>query len=484
MNNNGVPISAASMSTLGSTTVKNAIVIVPSGSNAAYVFNVALPFESMLGTNTEVRDFHYVTELDRYVLCGSRGGNAFVAEINSSFTSMEFVPCSDANVFYSILANFPSGITNPLGYYLCGARGNLGVICSITPGTLQFSNFYITNEEWVYHKIITKRTAANSVRIVVSGKSPGNTRLGITVMSTLFTGMSSYMWAQNSSSASHCVVADYNADNTTVILASSYNNLLHLYPINLNSLPVVSEFTFLLGPPNETFYIKDIGVNPFVHTVNPRIAIAGIMTDGLISFQNQAWYAYLTGLTWTVLTNHIYYEPSVGYLFQHYKIRYNAQGNEYTGGYFENYAEKGVLFGSPINFTDICDRKHSVYNPVNILITADLFALSPLINPDRIIYPFHRILNETDFVHPCDVLKGSSSPDLKMQQVEKEGEITTFIDRIIVKDTPMGTNYQIYNVVGQLVQEGTTNSDISTAKLGKGVYILRLENGKTFKFVK
>ena len=46
------------------------------------------------------------------------------------------------------------------------------------------------------------------------------------------------------------------------------------------------------------------------------------------------------------------------------------------------------------------------------------------------------------------------------------------------------TNYQIYSVIGQLIQTGTTAPDISTAQLGKGVYILRLENGKTFKFVK
>jgi hypothetical protein len=67
---------------------------------------------------------------------------------------------------------------------------------------------------------------------------------------------------------------------------------------------------------------------------------------------------------------------------------------------------------------------------------------------------------------------------------EIESEITTFYNRITVKDTPSGTNYQIYSVTGQLIQTGTTTPDISTALLSKGMYILRLENGKAFKFVK
>jgi len=65
-----------------------------------------------------------------------------------------------------------------------------------------------------------------------------------------------------------------------------------------------------------------------------------------------------------------------------------------------------------------------------------------------------------------------------------ENEIIAFSDHIILKNIEIKTNYQIYNVIGQLVQTGTVMSDISTAKLGKGVYILRLESGKTFKFVK
>ena len=71
-----------------------------------------------------------------------------------------------------------------------------------------------------------------------------------------------------------------------------------------------------------------------------------------------------------------------------------------------------------------------------------------------------------------------------MPSPEDESDIIVFQDRIFLKDVPSNTNYQIYSVIGQLIQTGTTTPDISTAQFGKGVYILRLENGKTFKFVK
>jgi len=55
---------------------------------------------------------------------------------------------------------------------------------------------------------------------------------------------------------------------------------------------------------------------------------------------------------------------------------------------------------------------------------------------------------------------------------------------VSAKEIPTNTNYQIYSVTGQLIQAGATTPDISTAQLSKGIYILRLENGKAFKFVK
>jgi len=84
----------------------------------------------------------------------------------------------------------------------------------------------------------------------------------------------------------------------------------------------------------------------------------------------------------------------------------------------------------------------------------------------------------------CTPFKGGNAPEYTMQKSENETEITNFDDRIIVQDTPANTFYQIYTVTGQLIQTGTTNPDISTAQLTKGIYILRLETGKAFKFVK
>ena len=83
----------------------------------------------------------------------------------------------------------------------------------------------------------------------------------------------------------------------------------------------------------------------------------------------------------------------------------------------------------------------------------------------------------------CLPFKGGGTPELA-PAIEDESEMITFYDRITVKDTPTNTNYQIYNVMGQLMQSGTINPDISTVQLSKGLYILRLENGKVYKFVK
>ena len=83
----------------------------------------------------------------------------------------------------------------------------------------------------------------------------------------------------------------------------------------------------------------------------------------------------------------------------------------------------------------------------------------------------------------CSSKGGDPTPELVIP-AETETEITAFPDRITIKDAPANTKYQIYNTIGQLIQTGATNPDISTANLNKGVYILRLENGKTVKFVR
>jgi hypothetical protein len=84
----------------------------------------------------------------------------------------------------------------------------------------------------------------------------------------------------------------------------------------------------------------------------------------------------------------------------------------------------------------------------------------------------------------CPPFKGGGNSEFAMLPPEKETEIIAFYNRIIVKEIPINTLYQIYSLTGQLIQTGTTNPDISTAQLSKGIYILRLENGKAFKFVK
>ena len=83
----------------------------------------------------------------------------------------------------------------------------------------------------------------------------------------------------------------------------------------------------------------------------------------------------------------------------------------------------------------------------------------------------------------CDDFKKGEATESSMS-TENEIEIVAFPDRITVTNIPSNSDYQIYNVIGQLMQAGTTSVDISTARLGQGVYILRLGNGKTFKFVK
>jgi len=483
---NGVPIAAASMSTTGSSTVKNAIVIVRSGSNTVTtVFTIVLPYESLLGSNIEVRDFHYVASTGKYILCGSRAESAFLAEINSTLTTMRFIECPEANVYYSVLANFPTNIPNPLGYYVCGVSNSRGVICSIDPSTMLYTNFYTTNiTPWEYNKIITKRTGSGSVSIVVSGRGgtdiTGYTRLGFTVMNTLFGGMVSYMWQQSSETASHSVIADYYSDNTTTILASTYQNRISFHTININFPSTISANHFISSSSLDRFYIQDIGINPYIHVQYPRISVAGYFRG--VS-QQHAWYGFLPG-TWNVLENVFYSEP-IENMFRHYKIRYNQQGSEYTGGYFQSHEEKAVLFGSPINTTETCDIEDSINISSTDPITCSPFTLSPRPYPHNYVFSFNWQPYPMLFSHLCDVLKGSDyTSEFALPAPEIESEITNFYDRITVKDIPTGTNYQIFSVTGQLIQTGTTNPEIYTAQLAKGMYILRLETGKAFKFVK
>jgi hypothetical protein len=143
-----------------------------------------------------------------------------------------------------------------------------------------------------------------------------------------------------------------------------------------------------------------------------------------------------------------------------------------------------ALFGSPINPTDVCDFEYSNYYPASNTIQPTQFTLSPVDFSNKYLYTFYSAPEIMDVYHPCDVLKGRIAPEYSMLPPEKESEITIFYDHITVKETPSATKYQIYTVTGQLIQTGTTNPDISTVQLTKGMYILRLENGRAFKFIK
>ena len=188
------------------------------------------------------------------------------------------------------------------------------------------------------------------------------------------------------------------------------------------------------------------------------------------------------------MTNNDYYGNPIGN-YEHYKIKYqyvfgSLFPKEYTGGYFESDYEMGALFGSPLTVSNECDHHYTItfieYQDIDwhpFFLTSSPTASTPIV-----YYPL--ITNYMDLYDYCDILKGGgTAPELAIP-FEDENKITTFYDCITVRDTPKNTNYHIYNTIGQLVQTGATNPDISIAQLGKGIYILRLENGKAFKFVK
>ena len=94
---------------------------------------------------------------------------------------------------------------------------------------------------------------------------------------------------------------------------------------------------------------------------------------------------------------------------------------------------------------------------------------------------FSRDCFNLDYEYKCNFKSAEASEDFALPTKE-ESEIITYPDRITVNTPNIG--YQIYTVTGQLIQSGVATLDISTAQLNKGVYILRLENGKTLKVVK
>jgi len=479
-NASGEPVSAGSM--IHPIYPGNSIVIINAYNNLATFFPVLYGGEDLY---IEVRDFHYIPIRNIYVLCGSRGegvnARAFVAVINISSNMMLYNEYPEADIFYSIWTEDPlSAIV--LDYFACGKVGQYGVIASIDRSTLQCRNFYKTDNNWEYHKIISQDYSPiqHYPRIVASGRNPDCTHIGFTTIDPQFFAINTYMWGQRTDPLSHCVVSGDVLAYNSVILASSYQNTVTLNPVTYPILtPTVDAYNFIL-PANYRYSVQDIGTIQ-VPGNNFRISVAGFKSG--LTAQTIAWHGYVIGLSSTVpMRNNDYNRPFIG-RYEHYKIRH-LLGNEFTGGYFQTGYEMCALFGTPLIFAEDCEARYLSDYPRISRLPWTSFNLSE--------YDFfkHSVLNipQLPLLLPvfedCSPFKeGDFVPELIMPEAD-EGEIITFYDRITVKDISMNTNYQIYNMVGQLIQMGTTNPDISIVNFNKGIYILRLENGKSFKFVK
>jgi len=396
-NANGDPVSASSMYTAsGGSTGKNTIVIISALQSTATCFPVSFLNEYI---DIEVRDFHYIPNGNKYVLCGSRRDNfstrAFVAVING--VSMKYNEYTEANMFYSIWVDNYNLAS--MDYYVCGTSGSRGVIASINKTQLAMTNCYVTGNEWEYHKIIAKENIfGGSYRLVVSGRNPDCTRIGYTLFLPSFSTMNSYYWAQNSEPNAHCVVCDYvlASANDQIILASSYQNNVTLNLVTSFASPSMQVTAYRYAfpnMPNAKYNVQDIGMFPTNDMGYPHISVVGYIP---------AW------TTFSLLPKSFSENAYNTYERQQYSMSYYA-----------------------------C-------------------------TPFKVAEP---------------------APELLMP-TEQESEIITSHDRITVKDISMNIHYQIYSATGQLLQTGITTSDISTAQFSKGLYILRLENGKAYKFVK
>ena len=480
------PISAASMHTMSPYTGKNTIVIIHANSQTADFFPIQLGYSSDIN-DIEVRDFQYDKPNDRYLLCGSLlsdlGLRAFVAVINGSLTQMEFFEYPEADVFYSIWTETISSLY-PLDFYVCGKKDHNGVIASIDRRFFQLTHLVVTDIDWEYHKIIATGIQHNMPDFVVSGRNPGCTQIGFTVLDWQLNTLNSYWWGKNTESASHCVLChDVLVDNA-VILASSYGNVVTLNPVTypISPLALVPEYRYAF-PVNNMYYVQDIDAIKLTGN-SFRISVAGFCINPLSTLHITAWHGSVMGLSTTgsMLSNYYYEE---GEIFEHYKIRYlqdlsSIFPKEYTGGSFQNIDKMCALFGTPLTPSE-CDHFYTNY-PGYQQIGFGNFSL----HSENMSYsssnPESSLIDFMDIEHECPVFKGGA-PELTMP-THNESEIATFYDHITVQDIPENTSYQIYSVTGQLIQTGTATPDISTANLSKGIYILRLENGKVFKFVK
>jgi len=484
------PISIGSMFTpyaLGSK--NNSIVVVHANSNMADIFPVVIPGEPEANYNIEVWDCHLDLKNEVYVLCGSRGvglnTQGFVAQIDLSFTSMRFIEYPETQIFYSIWADNPS-FAPPLDYYAVGIIKDKGVAVSINRSTLQLTNFYITESDWHFHKIIAKQNVEEGYLLfVVSGRNPNLSEIGIFTFEPLFFNRNTYSWLKNTEFASHCVVSDYAKENDKILLASSYERHLSLYPITLPIPPwlQINEYQFLINTSLiDWFCVRDIGTIP--KEVAVSICIAGFVIKNGIPLEHLAWHGNVTNLSTSSIMRNNYFYTTIDEQYESYKIRFDQNNEAYTGGYFYGYNSMGVLFGTPLNYAPLCDNVYYSINTSEHPHTWSPFNVLPK-GYDRLpVFSQYWYEDELLYEYECSPFRGIFTPEFLISQPEKESEITTLYDHIIVKDAPLNFLYQIFSITGQLIQTGTINPYISTAQLSKGMYILRLENGKAFKFVK
>jgi len=476
---NNEPVAAASMVSSVTSGI-NSIVIIYANYNQSVFFPILYNGENI---DIEVRDFHYLGS-DGYVLCGSRGvganARAFVATIDAGLFQMNYIEYPEISVFYSIWADNGS----MYDYYACGKKDDTGVIASINRGTLNFTDFYGTKIPWEYHKIIAIHIK-DELLFAASGRNPECTTIGFTTFGLTFSAIASYSWAQITDTASHCVISDYALKDNTVILASSYQNIVTLNPAPL-PLTSIQAYHFTLGPKEKNYCVQDIGTTDDNSTIG--ISVVGYL-EQLGSMPpllwRQAWHGYVFGLSSTSTMSNNHHHATGSYdQWEYYKIRYDQSGEIYTGGYFLREYVSAALFGTPLRSAPICDDIFPSLIPNVEYRRLSTFQLLPLPFKEYTTLPIIYVPHVMNMLMYCDPFKKIAASELSILSIEKESEITTFFDRITVKDTPSGSNYQIYSITGELIQTGTTNPDISTAQLSRGMYILRLETGKSFKFVK
>jgi len=483
----GTPVSAGSVHT-GSGSGLNTIVLIHADySSSEKCFPLSF-FPSVDDFDIEVRDLHYYN--DGYVLCGARITEkysvAFVAEIyydnGLGQLVMNYIEHPEVSIYYSICIP----ICPLLDYYACGKSGNYGAICSINKGSLQLTNFYTTGkEEWEYHKIIEKPTQnCSNPYFVASGRNLDFRRIGFTTLDISF-NTNTYVWDQYTEPESLVAVCDYYFEANKIVLASSYQGYVTLNPVifPVSSSAQISAYQY--GMEIGSVYLQDIGMSHKNDIEEPLISVAGFVTHGPSPSTSYAWHGDVRGISnLTTMTNNNY--SRLDGFFEHHKIRYDQMGKTYTGGVFQgnlqgNYSDC-ALFGTPLEYAPDCDHHYgsNLYINNRQWSSFDLVANKFEEQQPENFGSFYYQMDYDD----CPPFKGGSAPEFAMTPPEKESEITTFYDRISVKDTRTNTIYQIYTITGQLIQTGTTNPDISTTQLSRGMYILRLENGKAFKFVK